>query len=41
MVFDDLAARDFRLPRNSPARKMKAYPGGEVPGVKLGATREK
>jgi hypothetical protein len=39
LVFVDLAARDFRVPRNSPARKMNAYPRGEVPGVRLGIVR--
>lgn len=27
---------DLRLPRNSPAMLLKAYPAGEVPGVRLG-----
>jgi hypothetical protein len=36
LIFVDLAARDFRVSANSPARKMKAYPRGEVPGVRLG-----
>ncbi len=32
----DALARDFRVPADSPARKMGCYPQGEVPGVKLG-----
>ncbi len=33
--FADVAARDFRVPADSPSAK--AYPRGEVPGVRLGA----
>lgn len=35
-VFNDYLTRDFRVPANSPALKMKCYPLGEVPGVRLG-----
>jgi hypothetical protein len=35
-VFADYHTLDFRVPANSPALKMNAYPRGEVPGVKLG-----
>lgn len=34
--FADTAAFDFRVPADSIALKMGAYPRGEVPGVKLG-----
>ena len=34
--FRDYLTRDFRVPANSPALKMNAYPKGEIPGVKLG-----
>lgn len=33
---NDFSAMDFRVPAGSPAVKMKCYPQGEVPGVKLG-----
>ena len=32
----DYLTLDLRVPANSPALKMKCYPQGEVPGVKLG-----
>ncbi len=32
----DFAALDFRVPADSPAVKMRCYPQGEVPGVRLG-----
>lgn len=35
-VLGDYLTRDFRVPANSPAIKMGAYPRGEVPGVRLG-----
>ena len=34
--FASYLTRDFRVPANSPAIRMKAYPQGEVPDVKLG-----
>jgi len=34
--FQDYLTRDFRVPADSPALRMGAYPRGEVPGVKLG-----
>ena len=34
---EDLAARDFRVQKDSPILQAGAYPKGEVPGVKLGA----
>jgi hypothetical protein len=33
---EDLPARDFRVPADSPALRMGCYPKGEVPGVQLG-----
>lgn len=33
---EDVLARDFRVPAESPALKMGCYPKGDVPGVKLG-----
>ncbi len=35
--FADFAAGDLRLPADSQALRMKCYPQGEVPGVRLGA----
>jgi parallel beta-helix repeat protein len=35
-VFADYLTRDFRVPADSPALKMKCYPEGAVPGVRLG-----
>jgi len=35
-VFGDYLTRDFRVPRDSPALKLHAYPRGEVPGARLG-----
>ncbi len=35
-LFANPAARDFRLPADSPAIKMGAYPSGEVPGCRIG-----
>jgi hypothetical protein len=35
--FADMAARDFRLPANSPLLHSGCCPQGEVPGVRLGA----
>lgn len=37
--FRDYLTRDFRVPANSPALKMNAYPNGEVPGVQLGVLK--
>ena len=34
--FADYLTRDFRVPPDSPAIRMKAYPQGEVPDVRLG-----
>ena len=34
--FVDCLMRDFRVPANSPAIRMKAYPQGDVPDVRLG-----
>jgi hypothetical protein len=39
LAFKNFAEHDFRLPRNSEVFKMKCYPRGEVPEVKLGALR--
>jgi hypothetical protein len=36
MEFADWAALDLRVPADSPLLKMKCYPQGEVPGVRLG-----
>jgi hypothetical protein len=35
-AFNDFSALDFRVSAESPAVKMKCYPQGKVPGVKLG-----
>jgi hypothetical protein len=35
-AFSDPSALDFRVPADSPAVKMKCYPQGAIPGVKLG-----
>jgi Right handed beta helix region len=40
IIFADLSARDFRILANSPARKLQAYPRGEVPGTRLGIVRK-
>lgn len=37
VAFADISALDFRVPADSVALKMGAYPRGAVPGVKLGA----
>ena len=34
--FADVLTRDFRVPRDSPALRLQAYPRGEVPDVRLG-----
>jgi hypothetical protein len=34
--FADLRAMDLRVPADSPARRLRCYPRGEVPGVRLG-----
>ncbi|MGA2501358.1 MAG: hypothetical protein ABSH20_26765, partial [Tepidisphaeraceae bacterium] len=34
--FASYLTRDFRVPANSPAIRMRAYPQGEVPDVRLG-----
>ena len=36
IVFGSYAARDFRVPADSPAIRMKCYPRGAVPGARLG-----
>jgi hypothetical protein len=36
LVFANYHALDLRVPADSPALKMNAYPRGEVPGVRLG-----
>jgi hypothetical protein len=36
LVFANYHALDLRVPADSPALKMNAYPKGEVPGVRLG-----
>ena len=35
-IVNDFSALDFRVPADSPAVKMRCYPHGEVPGVRLG-----
>jgi len=35
-TFRDYLTRDFRVPAQSPAIRMKCYPEGAVPGVTLG-----
>ena len=35
---DDLT-RDFRIPADSPALALGAYPKGDVPGVRLGVLK--
>lgn len=39
LAVKNIAERDFRLPRNSPAFQMKSYPRGKVPDVVLGSIR--
>ena len=39
--FTDIAARDYRVPAESPVINMKCYPKGDVPGVKLGFVSRK
>jgi len=36
LMLNDFSALDFRVPAGSPAVKMKCYPKGAIPGVKLG-----
>jgi hypothetical protein len=39
ITFKDFSGLDFRVPAESPTNKMRCYPEGEVPGVKLGTYR--
>ena len=38
-VFSDYLSRDLRLPVDSPAWSLHAYPQGSVPGVTLGEVK--
>lgn len=38
-LFGDYLTRDFRVPPDSPAIRLRCYPRGQVPGVQLGALR--
>jgi len=33
---NDFSALDFRVAKDSPSVKMRCYPRGKIPGVKLG-----